>query len=47
MHKSKLFKKIKNGIEIYIGQAVFKLWIKTVEIIFWSITQDPLGLLKF
>ena len=39
----------KNGIEILVGQAVFKLWIKTVEIIFWSITlrtQELPGLLK-
>ena len=25
---------------------VFKLWIKTVKILFWSIPQEPLGLLK-
>ena len=30
-----------------IGQAVFKLRIKTVKILFWSITQEPLGLLWF
>ena len=44
--KSKFSKELKNGIEI-IDQAVFKLWIKTVKILFWSITQEPLGLLKF
>ena len=37
----------KNGIEIMIGQMIFKLWIKTVKILFWSITQEPLGLLEF
>ena len=37
----------KHGIEILVGQAVFKLWIKTVKILFWSITQELLGLLRF
>ena len=32
--ESKLSKELKNGIEILIGQAVFKLWIKTVKIMF-------------
>ena len=27
---SKLSKELKNGIEILVGQEVFKLWIKTV-----------------
>ena len=27
--------------------SVFKLWIKTVKIMFVSISQEPLGLLKF
>ena len=27
-------KKKKNGIEILVGQAAFKLWIKTVKIIY-------------
>ena len=44
---SKLPKKLKNGIEILVGQAVFKLWIKTVKILFGSITQEPLGLPNF
>ena len=35
---------LKNGIEILVGQAVFKLWIKTVKILFWSLTHEPLGL---
>ena len=39
---SKLFKELKNGIEILVGQAVFK--IKTVKMLFGSITQEPLGL---
>ena len=44
---SKLPKKLKNGIEILVGQAVFKLWIKTVKMLFGSITREPLGLLNF
>ena len=32
--QSLLIKKLKNGIEILAGQAVFKLWIKTVKIMF-------------
>ena len=28
---------LKNRIEIVVGQAVFRLWIKTVKILFWSI----------
>ena len=31
---------------ILVGQAVFKLWIKIVKMLFGSITQEPLGLLK-
>ena len=34
---------LKNDIVVY--QVMFKLWIKTVKILFWS--QEPLGLLKF
>ena len=30
-------KKLKNGIEILEGQAVFKLWIKTVILLMHSI----------
>ena len=44
---SKLPKKLKNGIEILVDQAVFKLWIKTVKMLFGSITQEPLGLPNF
>ena len=43
---SKLSKELKDGIEILVGQAVFNLWIKTVKILFRSITQEPLGLLN-
>ena len=32
---------LKNGIEILVSQAVFKLCI-----MFWSITQEPQDLLK-
>ena len=42
-----MFKELKNGIEISVGQAVFKLWIKTVKMLFGLITQEPLGLPKF
>ena len=44
---SKLFKELKNGIEILVGQAVFKLWIKTIKMLFGSVTQELLGLPKF
>ena len=37
---------LKSGIEILVDQAV-KLWIKTVKILFWSTTWEPVGLLKF
>ena len=40
----KLRKKLKNGIEIFVGQAAFKLWIKTIKMLFGSISQEPLGL---
>ena len=36
-----------NGIEIWVHPTVFKLWIKIVEILFGSITEEPLGLLRF
>ena len=45
--ESKLYKELKNSIETYVGQMVLKLWIKTYKILFWSITQEPLGLLNF
>ena len=44
---SKLSKELKNWIEIYVGPAVLKLWIKIVKILFWSITHELLDLLKF
>ena len=44
---SKLSKELKNVIESLVGQAVFKLWIKTVKTLFWSITQEPLSFLNF
>ena len=40
---NKLSNKLQHGIEILVGQAVFKLWIKTVKMLFGSITQEPLG----
>ena len=30
-----IVQKVKNGIEILVGHAVSKLWIKTVKILFW------------
>ena len=33
----------KNGIEILVGQAVCKFRIKTVKILFWSVTHEPVG----
>ena len=46
MHlNSKLFKKLKNGIKILVGQAVFKCF-KTIKLLFRSITQEPLCLHK-
>ena len=44
---SKLSKELKNGIEILVGQAVFNLRIKTVNMLFGSITEEPIGLPKF
>ena len=44
---SRLSKELENGIGILVGQAVFKLWIKTIKMLFGSKTQDPLGLPKF
>ena len=35
-------KELKNGIDILVDQVAFKL----VTILFWSITQELLGLLK-
>ena len=43
---SKLFKELKNGIENLVGQAVFKLWVKSVKMFFGSITQELLDLPK-
>ena len=34
-------KELKNSIDILVDQVVFKLWIKTVKILFWPITQEP------
>ena len=41
----KLFNKLKNGIEIFVGQAVFKVIDQNSQNVgFGSITQEPLGL---
>ena len=41
------YKELKNGIEISVGQAVFKLSIKTVQMLIGSITQELLDLPNF
>ena len=41
---SKFSKKHKNGIENLDRQVVFNLWIKTVKMLFASITQERLAL---
>ena len=35
------------GIKILVGQAVFKLWIKTVKIMFGSVLKNRLAYLNF
>ena len=42
----KLPKELKNGVEILVGQATCKLWIKTVKMLFGSNTQEPLVWVK-
>ena len=44
---SKLSKELKNSIKILVGQGVLELMIKTIFWLFWSVTQEPLGLLNF
>ena len=39
-----MFKELKNGIGILVGQAVLKLLIKTVKMFDLDITQELLGL---
>ena len=39
----KLSEELRNGIEILVGRAIFKL---RIGILFWSITQEWLGLLE-
>ena len=44
----KLFKVLKNGIELLVGQAVFYVIDQNRQNVgFGSITQEPLGLLNF
>ena len=38
-----LFKELKNYIYILVDKVAFKLWIKTLKMLFGSITQEPLG----
>ena len=44
---SKLSEKLKIGSKNLVGLAVIYLLIKTCKILFWSISQEPFGLLKF
>ena len=39
-------KLLKNGINILVGQAVYNLWIKQPTNSFFSISQEPFGLLN-
>ena len=39
-----MFKELKNGIEILVGQAIFKLDQNSQNVGFGSITQEPVGL---
>ena len=43
----KMSKELKNGIEILVVQAVYKLRVKTVKILFWSIMKNRLAYLNF
>ena len=38
---------IQNGIEISVGNAVLGFLINMRKLSFWSISQEPLGLIKF
>ena len=42
---SKLSNELKNGIQILVGQAVFKVVDQNSQKMFWSITQETLVLL--
>ena len=42
-----LSKELKNGIEILVDKAVFKLWIKTAKNVVWINNSKPLSLPKF
>ena len=37
--------KLKNGIKIVVGHLILALLIKIIFYTFWSIIQEPLGLL--
>ena len=41
---SKLSEELKCGTDIFVGQNVLKLWIKTVKMLFGSINQEQLCL---
>ena len=47
MHFIEIIQGTQNGIGILVCQVVFKLWIRTVQRLCGSITQEPLGLPKF
>ena len=44
---SKLSKELKNGIEIFSRPSGFEVMDQTIKMLFGSITQEPLDLLKF
>ena len=44
---SKFSKDLKTGIEVLVGPAVLRFWIKKAQMMFGSITQELLGLPKF
>ena len=42
-----LFQELKKALEVLVDQVVLKLQIKTLKMLFGSITQEPPGLSKF
>ena len=45
--KANCLRNSKDDNKILVGEVAFELLIKTCKILFWSITREPLGLLKF
>ena len=40
--KKRTYSRLSKKFRISIGHMIFKLWIKTVKIMFWSIAQKPI-----